>query len=264
MKKSSTVLIALALVVALLAGCNSNGYRYVQEDDGGYIILEGLQDESALTGMELQPYILFDSFEEMRNDIISGNFTKEELSELARFYKDEEGRILVCDLNSLHEPIFPENFAYEIEWCGPYYYFIARKDENRVGVVLSTCSKERCDDVARRTNGTWRPSGFEESEVQVTKTRDRNATVYCCEETRRTGIIVTEKHIFYSFDVDGITYTVWEWYDQLTDDLARVTYIYGYSNGYYFHAQISKLSERPSIEWLSRFGVRDRVEAEVS
>lgn len=263
MKKCITAMIALALAIALLAGCDSGGYRYVQESDGGYIILKdpGYSPE----GFEFAPKIYFESFEEMRSDISEGNFTEEELAELARFEKDDEGKILVCSLSGLHEPMFLDAFSYKISWSGRTYCFYLTEAETGVKVRIHQDVQATYDLYnGRRTSGTWTPGAFDESETQFTTISDRNASVYYCERTRYTGTIDTEKYIFYAIDVNGTAYIVQEHYEEATDDLASRIYVYGYSNGFYFTATITGISERPSVEWLSQFGLREHVDTEVS
>ena len=121
-----SVLLSIALLLPLL-GCDSGSqekpaYQYVDGNDGfDYVILNldleslGWLDEEGNL-IKANGSIMFDSLEEMIQDLKTGNLTDMELYYLCNMEENEHGGKMIPDLDHLYEPVYPEDMEFENVW----------------------------------------------------------------------------------------------------------------------------------------------------
>lgn len=274
-------LFIVALFVAFFAGCTQGAptfeqapkdpsinmpYEIMIENGKYYLSLpESIRDDntSGVSSSELAPSVNFESLAEMVQDIKTGSFTDEELKMITRFKTDDTGKTYICDLSKLYDAYAPEPCALkEIMWTGENYRF-----DFNIGQV------QRCSMVGGWSNSTMDTLKTELIEckyngdirlISTTQVEERNATVITY-TTKYSGWSKEYRNIYYAI-VDGDRELfVFEKYGSSGDAPIMVT-ILGTENGYNFTVQLDLwgAEERPSVEWLSRFGFREYVETEVA
>lgn len=256
MKKLDFKFIVMFTVIAILCGCSSLPDHLEKENGEYYLLMESNEvthpDDSCF--YPVYPVVMFDSIEEMKNDIESLNFTEEELEAIETFDRDEEGRIMICDLDLLYQPVFPSDLPeYRVEWTGVNYAFLFGHsgDPNRVWFELT--SQEYYE---REVGNLLDEDNYAEMTSQSEE--DRNATVYyytvpLYDEGVHTD--VERKRVIYTYDKDGNTFYVYEYYDVASNPAPKYIDVYGTVADKYVHLYVSNLTVRPSIEWLSSFGL---------
>ena len=137
MTKTIKVILLLACTLILLSGCTIAPKHEVYEDNGKFY-LDGsrynnddlvkqitspplIYDAQMLKIMEMTSQcVLFDSVAEMKQDILQGNFSKDEIQKIKEMYVQHTKfgwPWHLPNLNTLYEPILPEGFmSYTVEW----------------------------------------------------------------------------------------------------------------------------------------------------
>lgn len=265
-------ILAGILAITLLSACAPNPYQVINEDGQYYIVIN--QKESApkntnktvYEGSE-QPYIVFESVDEMKNDILSGNYSEEEWGALIRLSKFSyfDGKIPICNLDTLCEPVFPTMYdSYTIRWTGVDYSFkLLDADEKDVRVVV-VLSKDEYDKKVERWRN-WQDyidTGIYDEEIDLQIDSEQNAALYSYTywyfNTNGYGNALHEaqKDYIYLFEANGNVYYVFEHYAENTSaNVPEYVQIYGKSNDMYFWIAIFDPLERPSREWISSFGL---------
>ena len=258
MPKKYLLIFAITLAI-LICVYSYNRYHLFIVDGRYYIIYKGQQESTNPNGLiqEEAPAIYFSSMKEMKEDILKGTFTKEELKELSRFTRDDGGAILVCNLEKLYEPTYPADLNPTVRWHGYYYTWIFDGDISSTSFVMSFNTYpdyphafylwHRSPQSYRRYNGDFIDS--------VTTTSDRNATVinYTTADNR------TMQSVSYKIETGDKTLLVEERHD-LTFEKYYVD-IYGQQGDKYFQVINIEPTERPSVEWLSQFGLQEYIES---
>lgn len=261
--------LTLILVCCIFTSCANNKYRMIVDGSNYYIVLdENIVTNSSPTqftftdtsGNNWMAYIdppahggavVFHSISEMVCDITDGTFTEEELQIIGTFQKDNAGRIIVCNLDTLYEPVFPNSYDhYNIRWTGESLsYSVLNSDESK-NVFLGLYSQEywqKC--IGNLENFKDRIS---KDNVITQHERQRNATIYLY-----PGYDEDRKDCIYSFTNANETYFVHEVYDlAISSVIPKTITIYGISQGQCFYVSIIEPNERPSIEWLAQFGLK--------
>lgn len=251
-------------VLLSLAGCISSNanmpYDITQENSEYYLIMkETFENNSSNTssGMIAAPSITFHSVSEMKHDIQTGNFTEFELEQLSRFTKDEAGRIKICNLDNLYAPQFPTTLGeYSVVWDGDSYTFFITNAEIQINIL----SKEAFDAEVDSQNNFEKNTKFKILAKSVES--GRNATVYTYYDHRSKHQM---KRVFYMISGDSGTIYADELYDlTLSNTLPISVHIIGSDNGVHFRVAFQRPKERPSVEWLSQFGLREYVDTSIS
>lgn len=274
-------ILAIILVSTFLVGCSAGAptseqmqidppadlpYEIIRENGQSYLILKEIvttEYESSTPSAEDIRCIRFDSIAEMVQDIKTGNFTESELKELSRFNKDEDGRILICDISKLYEAYTPGQFdSQRILWFGENYRFDFLKGSDWHSCIMtnrfSYGSLDAC--IADIIDCTDKPN-FEL--VSTEQIEDRKATMVTY-TSGTNGQIKERKSIYYTIeDIKGEIF-VYEEYELLSDTVPKMIVIFGTRNGVNYSVYIEFPQERPSVEYLLGFGFREYVETEVA
>lgn len=109
--KKFIVSVMIVSILLLLFGCTvqeSPAYCYIDGEECDYIVLNMDFSQYKMDDCRGTWRIDFESPEEMIHDLKTGNLTEDELFELSRMKRDEKGRILIPNLDSLYRCMHPE------------------------------------------------------------------------------------------------------------------------------------------------------------
>ena len=239
------------------------GYSIEKEGNDYYLVIDdvynvyseennnGSVDELTITA----PSISFSSVKEMREKVLGGKLTDVQKKAMSQFSKDENGKIKILDFNNLYDAKLPSDVECKyITWRGEIYSFIL----NNEGYIRFV-EEDEYEELYQREFGI--------PEDKITKkeeTEDRSATVYY-----HYTDVAERKSIQYKLEIPGGYLYIEEEYllsfelaDKFTsfkcsDTIPQNIYVMGEVNDKYFYCYMNTMdfSERPSVEWLSSFGV---------
>jgi len=200
-------------------------------------------------------YPTFSSLSEMQQKLKTGDLAPEEIAELMRYAPKNTNIVEICNINKLYEAMYPENIEVEyIMFTGRGYTY--ELGNGTIGYIHYLCQDDYESLFEDEYNFTIGGPGF--TVLSVEQVADRNAEVLRYDN----GILGMEcRRVRYTNETDHGTQYVLEVYEG--DTLSSVN-IYGMSNGAYYSVFVHAPEERPSLEWISSFGLREYVEAEVS
>lgn len=247
----------------------------ITEEDGSYYLNFSDGNEPPEWYSSQEAGLLFDSLTEMQNVFLNNKLTEDQICQIKdSFSKDSQGRIQICDMNHLQQPVLSSDLALGmVELTGQNYAFFVNSIHTdsvssdspilSAGSYFQCLTKESYDSIFERKYEDF----FEQKTVHLTSTTegpDRNSTVYDY-YTNSAEL----RQIRYVLTVGSKTLYIDEGYRlNIVDDLLPVSdtvpsriEIFGCDNGRYFHVYLSGFSERPSVEWLSSFGLTDFVKA---
>lgn len=254
MRKWISIITAIIILLSLV-GCSSKG-KIVVENGEYYLVLNTkgskASDDSSSSGNEVAYFINFSSLSELKNDFETMNFTEEEFETINKMAGGGR-KVRIPDLSKLYEPVVPNGHSLKhIGWGGLdtiffYYYY-----DNNTREDVWWCCPLTVTKYEDKLKDWERLYGLEI--LSQEREEERNATVYHLEGR-------PNKIILYSI-VDGDkTIRVREEY--LSSGDPNVPYevsLLVNDNGLCYLAQLTKLMERPSVECLSSFGVKEYVE----
>ena len=247
----------------------------ITEEDGSYYLNFSDGNEPPEEYSSQIAGLLFDSLAEMQDAFINNKLTESQINQIKdKFSKDFQGRIQICDMNRLKQPALPSDLETGmVELTGQSYAFFVNSihtdsisSESPIlsaGSYFQCLTKESYDRIFEREYENF----FERDTVHLTSTTagpDRNSTVYDY-YTNSAEL----RQIRYVLTVGSKTLYIDEGYRlNIVDDLLPVSDtvpsridIYGCDDGRYFHVYLRGFSERPSVEWLSSFGLTDFVKS---
>lgn len=215
-------------------------------------------------------YVYFHSISEMRNDILSGDLTENELQAIQRMKRDGSGNIMIPNLSCLYEPTYPSSFKkYCVRWSGEKYS-IALLTDNETGLYIcdedpffeyyssnaymSICTEERyrmdLDQIINFENAT------QSTITNKIHDPERKATEYRLVTTTSQD---RYKVVIYEICTSGKTMHIKESYSDPDDSVPSTISFCGIEHDVYFTGTIKHVKywmDRPSIEWLSAFGFK--------
>jgi len=258
--KNLRVIIVCLLVITLLAGC-SGGYRYVENGENSYLIL-GTKEPSAdekdsVASKTTAPVVYFSSMAEMKSDIEKGNFSKEELLEIDRFSKDNNGNVLVCSTNKLYEPTFPARFGLEtVRWLGSVYGFTLKEKDGTEEITFSLRTRTYIDE---EIESHYTNPGFGGGAYRTEAVPEVGGKAYYYTDLLGEN----RKDVFYTVTTGDTTLYVVEDYkpDTLGEALYKIK-VFGVNNRqcFEFFYYGDENSTRPTMDELKAFGIREYVE----
>ena len=210
-------------------------------------------------------YPEFDTLSEMKAYIKAGDFTD---SEIMTFINsgaiDTAGRLEVFNIEKLYDITAPSDLTKEkIAWEGKYYSISFESDQANAFVCV--VNREAYDSIIEEKNqAAFQPDHQILSEEQI---EDRDArVVYYQSNTAKL------KRYYYTLESNGNELYICEVYRlemfnrtdiPVSESVPRGIDIVGKNDDGYFHVYLSGFKERPSVEWLSSFGIEDYVEESV-
>lgn len=210
-------------------------------------------------------FIEFSSISELKSTIKSGTLQGWQLDIIKEsFPKDDTNGIKICNINNLYRPILPTSMKNtSVAWMGENYTFVIESEIANGDFHYHT--KEQYDGRYKK-NYSDRLSSSSVTVKNEGTTSERNATIY--DISTSAGDF---QFIRYSLSTASKTLVVDEIYrlrmnDESLATSANTPYfitIYGIENGVHFVVELSELEERPSVEWLMSFGIKEYVPTEI-
>ena len=254
MKKLLCLLLPMLL---LMSGCKYHDYHLTKEDGHYYIQYDVAPNANRpVLPHYPAPNYPFRSVKEMKDTIINGSFTQEQHDYLIEAMSNSNGSVYVFDIDNLYEATYPSDLDMTLYFHGSSYSWRTNTDDDdSLGVSLSLTSEE-----IFASNRDLEDSLRSYNEVtSVTSTEDRDATII--DYIRFDGDVI--KAIIYTIETDEKTLVIVEEhyieYENKSQNPYQVA-IYGHQADEYFYVRLYNLTERPSVEWLSQFGIKEYVE----
>lgn len=247
------------------AVCVDGNQCYIQID-ALYQSLQG--DEDCL----IFEYPCFSTLTEMREAIVTGTISEKEMQTVFNTAnRCEDGSIEICNVDKLYECVLPAELSVKhIIWTGIMYDY-------RVSGSIASGSFICLNETDYQDNIDSQYKDFLDNEqLIITKQEyeeDRSAVVYHYTGERSNG-----KYICYEIGTGDKRIIVQEVYRfgvgkeaLTTDDTTLVSdevpdnvRLWITDGSGYASVLLNGFSERPSVEWLSQFGLREYVETEVA
>lgn len=269
--KKYTRIIALLTVFLTLAGCgkqslntrvitSNEDYSIVTDGDGYYLVFdENSENANDITASEVAPTLSFKSIVEMKEKVLGGQLSEEEISILGQFAKNDADKIKVCDFNNLFDAVIPKNAAVkEVNWSGGERYVF---DIDFADMEGNASLRVHTEESYQSVFETYHTGLSNNGNLHITEIEDRNATEYSY--TTATAKCKTVSYVLHS---NGFELLVDETYVlEINDDLKNLIStsetvpvdirILGTNENGWFEVYLYSLTERPSVEWLSAFGL---------
>lgn len=243
-----------------------DGVHYLNFSDGN-------DAENTDTDVGMRSFALsFQSLAEMKDVFLNNKLSNAQIETMkVGFPKNSDG-IMIANMNQLYEPVLPVDVTIspDIRLRGPSYSFdlcdTSTESLNAMYGFFSIVPKSTYD-----SNYAAVLADLEKEHINTVtemNVADRNATVYEY-STRSGGFQLINYDITAGNKVLHISehYTV-DWYDEsflpdrpISCSIPSRIQIFGCETGQYFEVSIHNISERPSVEWLSSFGLTEYVEA---
>lgn len=128
-------LLTLIILIGIFSGCQNTESHIIEKDGKYYFLSDDIPNRdanSSSSDSEVLACVAFSSVDEMLTDIKTGNFTDDELYEIGKFERLDDGLVKLFDLNLLYEPYHPTAFEnasrHKVFWYGDHYDFVFRTD----------------------------------------------------------------------------------------------------------------------------------------
>ena len=259
MKKCFALLTAMFLSV--LCGCgimqlpgnviHENDYYAIVENEGEYFLRFHDPRQIAIPhGSVRAEAVVFDSPRDMIDSIKSGSVFVSNQDIMRKFSRNSEEELLVFDINSLYEPIFPTGLRYNKIWWygGDSYSYSCQKNAPTFSLQISS------EELINKWSSYDYDTEIKQDSIIATWTvSDRNATVVYYHNLYNEFC----KAVRYAYKDNSKDITITEYYEmEVSATIPDRVYVSGSSNGGYFYIRIHDLTERPSYGWITSFGLK--------
>lgn len=266
-------IVTWCLIVILLCACSTETltsnkkYKILKKDSNFYIEFQSNQtaeeqSENVLSHLSVgisKSYPKFNSISDMRAKILNGDISDEQIAVLQT---DGTNNVLeICNPNNLYDLALPKNLAYDyILWYGDTYSFEI-EDDSFMGYVFYS------NEEAYNQEFSEKYSDFlmeKHSVISDTVISERNARVvhsmndagefknmfYTISTTTGDTLYVKEEYVLRYFGDETLTDTY-----EVSETIPANIRIFGSNGTYYYYGWLKGFEERPSVEWLSSFGL---------
>lgn len=273
--ENRALIVILSSILLILTGCAAESapaetfhaiYDNYSVSEEGENWLVNITNEATISQADQQVLasLSFDSLEDMRNRIMNNLLTEGELAIMqSSFPKTEDGNVIVPNMNDLYQPILPDDLGCaQVGLCGTTYTF--HLDANS---LLGSGYVHFYDDEAYDNVFAEQYTNFFDNEritvVESWQDEDRSSTV-----TLYTTNAGTFHHVIYTISNNGKDIIVSETYCiesknsillKASDTVPYRMNVFVQDNGNKCRIYLTRLTERPSVEWLSSFGVEEYV-----
>ena len=229
----------------------------IVKDEGGYFIIMGdkypIPAQSNLDILPIPIWVQFYSVKDMKNNLMNGALNEWELYQLSRFERDQQGRVIVPDLDNLWDVTYPEELWVKCVTMTGYKYHITLEGEEMSDFSIYLRDQAEFDEAMEALVSLDDPKIYEQFWDS-----NSDSMVYLY---RKKGY---EEGKLYERYFKIVVYTVSEG-DKLF--CIRETYALSESktvpfrmevhlrdNGKYLEFSLGRLNEAPTEEWLKQFG----------
>ena len=228
-------------------------YTIYWEDGKCYMRFRSVNgsDSGSAEEMERIYYPEFSSVKEMKEALSKGDLSDREIEALMLYSSSKSNIVEICDVSKFYEACLPENTSISYVIFGGTWYQFELSNGNIACVVK--------EDYLRELERYHTGGGLSDNNeiISVENVADRNAEV-----TKYVYMDKTVTIVRYENELAKGSQNVMELYND-KDGLVLIN-LAGECDGAYYVASILDISERPSLEWLASFGLREYVETEVS
>lgn len=267
--KIIAVLLLSAVLLCACTGCCREKYRnekYTIYSEGGKCYLK-FSDTFATRGLRanangcvIYPGPSAGTLPELQKKLLSGDFEVTSLYSLIRCDTDGDNTLEILDPDECQIPILPKDLQIDsVGWSGCAYGFSLtdKADGERRGSTLWVD-----ENTFRSRFGECFTALSPETHTVLDDTvvSDRNARVI-----HLTTSAAEQRHVCYTLPgANGYTLYIREVYTlrafsnpniRTSDSVPQFFHIFGANGEYFFYGSFSEPEERPSVEWLSSFGL---------
>lgn len=270
MKKYFILTCSILLIISLFVSCGANekknfitdtnaGYEIEELDGKFYLVITDDAYKSNANTSQVEPSLKFSSVSEMKDKVLNGKLTKDEIKTIGKFSKNEAGKIPVLNFDKLGDIVLPKNMSVSgIIWDGDSYaMFIDAKDnEAAISGEVFVNSEQVYQNRFEQRHGSL--SAYDN--VQIEQTGSATEYVYSTETVKL-------KTISYAVEVDGTELIIDECYvleilDSNVESLVTVNEtipasvdIWGKNSEFFFEVYLHDITEPLSLEWYSAFNM---------
>lgn len=267
-------ILPLVLLLAAVLMHYSSGYYVYQEGDDYYIAFRGprvaiekyLLDNGwypkhSITHVVRSVYM--ESGSTARSDIMSGNFSDVDMNNM-RIYYLLHGPIKVPDMDEFYDPIYPECNGFKLAWelssaLNSRYLFDF--GDTATSVMMSSSTEAQMENFKHYFDNKNISDNY--GKLVATYTDEtRNGTVYhFVEEYNWESHTESQDWYFVTYEItvaERTLYVLEEYYSNNPEtNVPAYVKVQGVYNGIYFSLRINNPKDRPSVEWLSSFGLKE-------
>ena len=265
MKKCVAWFMAVCLCITLTACnrdreviCSYEQYDIYLEDGHYYMKFNKVNEHVEKVDNHQAPTLhspKFSSVEEMRQKILAGEVSEKDLSSAYFHARFTDGITEIYDLSHLYEACTPDNTQIKhVTWGGDKYSIAFESTTFDTGYI-SICTEEMYNQEFSERYANF-PNELQ-TVYSVRNIAERNA-----EETLYGNHTGEYKMLKYTLSDETRTLYVQETYclehwdeDWVSETVPHRIFLFGTEKGAMFYTSFSGLSERPSVDWLSSFGV---------
>jgi len=252
-------------------------YRITEQSDSYYLKMHDYQPvlEYVIKDLDNDPFVAFQTVAEMRKALREQNFDDAQITKIRQFTIVPSLGTILFDIDHIYSPIFPEPLkSIGVRWHGDNYIVeleakgsgIAPFNDTRTGSRYScrpTVAFLDTDTYEQHFQNHYETLLAEgESLESTTCNPARNATIYYITSSQGR-----QKIIHYTVVEENKTLHIEEnyilswWYDSewVSNSVPHNISIYCEQDDARFVITLSNLKERPTLEWLSEFGVEETV-----
>ena len=272
MKKYLVSVCSILLILSLFISCGANekknfitdtnaGYKIEELDGKFYLVITDDAYKSKANASQVEPSLMFASVAEMKDKVMNGKLTKDEIKTMSTFFKKTDEKFEVLDFKNVYEPVFPSEVTWDggVKWYGKYYRPSSVESDKFLNMTFAVLTSDIYQHSLQRSKDLIHNNDL----VTITKSvqvEERNATVYYY--TTSSGEF---KSIEYVIETENGKMFVMEDYRLATknkelptsDSVPSSIDLYGECKEGFFDCWISGLVERPSVEWISSFGLAE-------
>ena len=219
-----------------------------------YIVFEeGI--EGSTIGLETTT-VEFSSLKELKDTILNKTFDRAQLDKMNRVFPKDENGIMICNPNKLYEPVLPNKMKIREVHLSGLSYFFAIEEIGVANGFFQYHTSEEYREVFKRDYEEY----FFNPLMHITDRRqvaDRDAVITYYNTSKAElktiqyqigGLYILEDYILSCTNAGGLT---------VSDTVPNSVKIYGKKNGLCFVLSLHGFEERPTVEWLSSFGIRE-------
>ena len=254
--KRIIVVFCLILLVSSLMGC-SRKYDLIKINNQDYLVIDENKTDINITLENEETEIIFKSVEEFVNTVKNGELNNEQLAFANQKFEKDFNGIKICDLLNLKVPVTPNDieldsflwkgnkYSYRFK-CGSAYGFFEVLEKSTYDIEKENVTTGVGNDSTRH--------------IKEIKNRGEITDYYFTPYSESYG---PHRASVYAIENAEEKLTVEEYYPSnyqlLTNTLdapARIT-VYGEEAEEYFKVTIYGFPSKPTVEWLSQFGIED-------
>ena len=245
--------------MVLFTGC-SEDTTMIKEEDGFYLQFNTPTEKPVHIGLQMAPKIRFESLGQMLQTIRSGKFTQAQMEKLIEFDWDEQGRVILFDLDHVLEPVCPSGYGdMAVIWSGKSYAFLFQSPFEAKESDFFIITEESY--YIEQTEHYQNFDEFRECDRVTTENRDgTEVTVFDYTYSAYNGgyaFPTPYKLCTYTLTDDNTELFIVETYEPNVDlETPASVKVYGKSAYGYFHITVKGATSRPSPEWLLEFDLK--------